>query len=163
MLVSAWVLSQALTAPQRWNEMGLAKKVEIWNEHRHLEKWGRLLPSTACVGHQVCVKSTFSVLDGQQLCRAAGPAGREKDEPGSTQESGKGAQPCLQPAHSDWTSSKHGQLRTEDKRLLIPVLLCSSKVSFSAYHVKCFASLNVSGITVCHSLCTLLPGFVLFR
>jgi len=38
-------------------------------------------------------------------------------------------------------------LRLRNERLLIPVHLCNSKASFSAYHVECFAFLNAHGTT----------------
>lgn len=142
------------------------------NEHRHMEEWGRVLLSTACVENQVCVNSTFPVMVSQEICTAAGQAGPEKDEPGSTQEPGDGAQPCFSLCPTVAPTSRFQiehptpnmvNPKLRNKRLPMPVHLCNSKASFSACHVKFFASLNVCGITTCPSSCILLPGFVLFR
>lgn len=95
-----------------------------------MEVGGRVLPSTARVENQVCVKSTFSVMGSQQICVAAGQAGSEKDEPGSSQESGNGAQPCPGPGptvaptsrfQTDQQTPNMVNPRLRNKRLLIPV------------------------------------------
>lgn len=102
-----------------------------------MEEWGRVLPSTARVENQVCVKSTFSVMDSQQICTAAGQAGCEKDEPGSTQESGNGAQPCLglgptvAPTSKFQTEQQTPNMvnpRLRSQRLLIPVIYVTQRL-----------------------------------
>lgn len=140
---------------QAYGKTGQGELQQMWKtrylSNLHFQLW--TVNQAAQLQHKLGMRK---MRLGAWLCKTAP----------STRELWNGAQPCLglcsavaltvgfvpQPADfglNNWEQQTPNMvnLRLRNESLVIPVRLCNSKASFLAYHVECFAFLNVHGTT----------------